>query len=194
MKHLIIYSHPNPNSFCHAIQETYLNELKSRGCDIRVRDLYAIQFDPVLRGSDFEALEQGRTLRDVEIEQGHVRWADSLTFIYPLWWTALPAVLKGYVDRVFSLGFAYAYDENGPKGLLQGKKVYMMTTMGAPESIYEQIGMFKSMKQTIDEGIIEFCGMESLGHKYFGEVPKVSDEARHAMLEEVKQTVLKIHK
>ncbi len=188
MKHLLVYAHPNPKGFSHAILETLVEALKPHH-DIRIRDLYAMHFDPVLRASDFEAFEKGTVPGDLQIEQDHVRWADVITFIYPLWWSGLPAILKGYVDRVFSIGFAYTYEETGPRGLLAGKKVFMITPMGATVDLYEKIGMISSMKLTIDQGFAEFCGLELLGHRYFGNVPSASDEERKTMLEEIKQTV-----
>ncbi len=185
MNHLIIYSHPNPASFNHAIYETVLNVLKQKGQSVRIRDLYALHFDPVLRATDFEAAQQGKVSRDVEIEQDHVRWAQVLTFIYPIWWGGMPAITRGYIDRVFFKGFAYDYDANGAVALLPGKKVYIINTLGAPLSAYEASGMFKSMEQTIDKETFQFCGMEVIGHKYFGSVATVTDEERKKMLEEV---------
>ncbi len=187
MKQLIIYCHPNPGSFCRGILDTLVGELKTLSQDIRIRDLYAMHFDPALKAMDFEAFQKGEAPRDIQIEQDHIRWADVLIFIYPLWWTGMPALLKGYIDMVFSLGFAYAYEATGPKGLLGGKKAYMITTMGAPKPLYEQIGMLGSMGQTVDQGIAEFCALTSLGHQYFGNVPNSSDEERQAMLGEIRQ-------
>lgn len=186
MNHLIIYSHPNPASFNHAIKETIVHALKSKGQSVRVRDLYALHWDPVLRGEELKAIQENQSLsHDVQIEQEHVRWAGQLTFIYPVWWGRMPAVTCGYMDRVFSKGFAYDYGPNGPVGLLPGKKVYAISTMGAPLAAYEASGMMKSMKQTIDEETFQFCGMELIGHHYLGSVPTVTDDERKKMLEEV---------
>jgi len=185
VKYLIVYAHPNPASFNHAIKETVIRVLKERKQDIRVRDLYALHFDPVLKADDFQTFLEGKVPGDIAIEQGHVHWADQLTFIYPVWWGRMPAVTCGYLDRVFSKGFAYDYGPNGPVGLLPGKKVYAFSTMGAPLSAYEASGMMKSMKQTIDEETFQFCGMEMTGHQYFGSVPTVTDAERKKMLEEV---------
>lgn len=84
--------------------------------------LYELNFNPVLGASDFISFSKGNTPEDIKEEQEHISWADSITFIYPVWWAGLPAILKGYVDRVFSHGFAYAYGENGIEKLLSGKK------------------------------------------------------------------------
>jgi NAD(P)H dehydrogenase (quinone) len=66
---------------------------------------------------------------------------DAITFIYPIWWTVLPAILKGHVDRVFSYGFAYSYGEAGINKMLTGKKGFIINTHGTPQEIYDKIGM-----------------------------------------------------
>lgn len=185
MKHLIIYAHPNPASFNHAIQETLVRVLKGKGHEVRVRDLYAMRFDPVLKADDFQAFLAGKVPGDIAIEQDHVRWAEQLTFLYPVWWGRMPSMTGGYIDRVFSKGFAYDYSPTGPVGLLPGKKVYLFSTMGAPLAVAESSGGIKSMEQIIDNETFRFCAMEVLGHKYFGSVPTVTDADRKKMLEEV---------
>lgn len=187
MKHLIIYSHPNPESFNHAILETFTAGLRKKGHEVRVRDLYELGFDPVLSASDFELLGKGLASADVKREQDEVRWADFITFIFPCWWAAMPAITRGYIDRVFSSGFAYIDDEKGLRGLLGGKKAFYFCTLGAPSEVYEKFGIFKSMAQTIDESIFKFCGLALVGSKYFGSVPKVTQAQRKAMLEEVRK-------
>jgi NAD(P)H dehydrogenase (quinone) len=185
MKHLIIYAHPNIASFNHAIKEILVRVLKGKGQDVRVRDLYALHFDPVLKADDFQAFLAGKVPGDIAIEQDHIRWADQLTFVYPIWWSRMPSIAEGYIDRVFSKGFAYDYVATGPVGLLPGKKVFIINTLGAPLGVVESSGGIKSMEQIIDSGTFRFCAMEVVGHKYFGSVPTVTDEERKKMLEEV---------
>jgi NAD(P)H dehydrogenase (quinone) len=185
MKHLIVYAHPNSTSFNHAIKETLVRVLKGKGQDVRVRDLYALHFDPVLKADDFQIFLAGKVPGDIAIEQDHVRWADQLTFLYPIWWNRMPAIAEGYIDRVFSKGFAYDETATGPVGLLPGKKVFIMNTLGAPLEIVESSGGIKSMEGIIDTGTFRFCAMEMVGHKYFGSVPTVTDEDRKKMLDEV---------
>ncbi|MFA5088307.1 MAG: NAD(P)H-dependent oxidoreductase [Candidatus Omnitrophota bacterium] len=187
MKYLIVYSHPNPKSFNHAIKEVLLNELEALGQEVRVRDLYAHDFDPVLRASDFQSFHEGIIPEDIKAEQGHISWAEEIIFIFPIWWTGLPAILKGYIDKVFSLNFAYSYGAQGPKGLLPDKKVFIINTTGSPQEAYEKTGMFKSLNQTVEDGIFRFCAMPITGHKYFSSVITCSDQERKAMLAEVKQ-------
>jgi NAD(P)H dehydrogenase (quinone) len=187
MKHLIIYSHPNPKSFNYAIKETFAKTLSDSGNEVRVRDLYEINFDPVLKGTDFVLIQKGSVADDVKVEQDNMKWADVITFVYPIWWTGLPARLKGYIDRILTFGFAYKIDAKGVTGLLPDKKVYIFNTTGTPEEHYKKIGMLKSINQTSDAGIFEFCGMKVIGHKYFCGVPSSSDETRKTWLEDVKK-------
>ena len=193
MKHLVIYSHPNERSFNHAILDTWTSTLHERGHEIVIRDLYELQFDPVLKGTDFEVFRSGSIPEDIKAEQEHIRWADVITFIYPIWWTGLPAIVKGYIDRVFSYDFAYAYAEDGTiSKLLTGKRGFILNTQGTPKDYYDQVGMTEALEKTSDTGILEFCGIEAAGHLFFGSVPQLDDEERKHMLEDVKAAANKL--
>lgn len=186
MNHLIIYSHPNPASFNHALLEVLERTLRGKGHDVRVRDLYQLAFDPVLSGQDLKALQDGTKIASsVLTEQEHVRWADQLTFIYPIWWTRMPAITCGYIDRVFSKGFAYDYGPTGLQKLLTGKKAYLVSTFGAPLSAVESSGAMAAMNKINEQETFQFCGIELIGHQYFGSVPTVTDGERKKMLEEI---------
>ncbi|PEZ06550.1 NAD(P)H dehydrogenase [Bacillus sp. AFS018417] len=189
MKHLIVYAHPNPQSFNHAILETFQGQLQEKGHEVRVRDLYAINFNPVLAADDFISFSQGNTPADIKAEQEHITWADVITFIYPVWWAGLPAILKGYVERVFSQGFAFTYGPNGVDKFLTGKKGVLLSTMGNSKENYDASGMFEAMKKTTDAGIFDFTGIETVEHAFYTSVPSVDNEVRTQYLEEVKKLV-----
>lgn len=189
MNHLIIYSHPNPKSFNYGILDVYEQSLVEQGHDIRVRDLYGMDFNPVLSAEDLEMAQRKEYAEDVLEEQGHVEWADVITMICPIWWGGFTSNLRGYVDRVFSSGFAYEYTAGGLQKLLLGKKLVIINTMGAPYDVYEKMGMLNSMNQTIDECMSDFTGIEVIVHKYFGNVAGCSQEERLAMLEDAKELV-----
>lgn len=189
MKHLIIYAHPSQESFNHAILETAAGALKSKGHEVVVRDLYALGFQPVLKPEDTEAMKAGQTPADIKTEQEYIAQADVITFIYPIWWAGLPAIIKGYVDRVFSYGFAYAYGAEGIDKLLKGKKGLIINTHGTPKEVYDQIGMSEALKLTATTGIFDFTGIESVGHLLFGNVPSVGEEALKGYLKEVEETI-----
>ncbi len=189
MKALLVYAHPNPKSFNHAVLEAVKEEFAAAGVAFDVRDLYALSMDPVLKAEDFLAIREGKPLADVAKEQRFVKEADLLVVIHPVWWFSLPAILKGWIDRVFSAGFAYAYGKNGPEGLLKGKKVALFSTTGGSEKDYDTYGFKGAIRTAVDNGIFGFCGMEVILHHFMHAVPAVSQEEREAMLVQVRHLV-----
>ena len=187
MKILIVYCHPNPASFCHAILDTIVAKFKALKNEVVVRDLYAMKFNPVLSGEDFVAFKSGKAPADIAIEQGHINWCDLCVFVYPLWWVGLPALVKGYIDRVYAFGFAYTMTPTGPKGLLT-KNVVVIQTQGNPKEAYEKV-MTPAMLATSDAGIFEFTGMKVLDHIFFPAVPFVTQEARQGYLRVIEEKV-----
>lgn len=192
MNHLVVFAHPNPKSFGKGIVDTIQKAVEEKGDSLIIRDLYEIGFDAILKPEDFVAFQSGNTPEDIRAEQNHVKWADVITFVYPVWWAGLPAMLKGYVDRVLSYGFGYEYVNGAPNGLLKGKKGLLFCTTGTPSDIYAQNGMHNSMKQTTDQGIFNFCGIEVINHTFFGAVPYVPDETRQDYLKEVENIIKSI--
>lgn len=190
MKYLIVYAHPNPKSFNQAIKEQVEAQIKKTGKEFAVRDLYRMKFNPLLDVQDFSLMIKGRLAKDIKREQDYVKDAHTLIFIYPIWWFGMPAILKGYIDRVFSHGFAFRFTEKGPEGLLPGKKVIIFNTTGGPESNYSSMGYADALRKTTDIGIFEFCGMNIILHKYFYAAPYVSNKVRLKMLEELKEIKL----
>jgi NAD(P)H dehydrogenase (quinone) len=189
MKHLIVYAHPNPESFNNAILETTVHALKKNGHEVVLRNLYALDFQPVLKPEDTAAMRVGQTPKDIQTEQEFITAADAITFIYPIWWTGLPAILKGYVDRVFSYGFAYGTGEEGIIKMLTGKKGLIINTHGTPNEIYDKMGMTSGLKITSDTGIFDFVGIEPVGHLLFGSIGYLDDAAYKGMLKGVEEKI-----
>ncbi|WP_126652050.1 NAD(P)H-dependent oxidoreductase [Chryseobacterium aureum] len=186
MRHLIIYTHPNENSLNHTILSTVVETLQSRNEEIIVRDLYATGFDPVLSLEDMQGQRMGKISDDVKTEQEYISWAEQITFIYPIWWTGLPAIMKGYIDRVFSYGFAYRYDQGIQKGLLKGKKTIIINTHGKSHDEYEKMGMDKALTLTSDNGIFLYSGLEIIRHLFFDKADKASAEDLEIWKEQIK--------
>ena len=191
MDYLIIYAHPNPKSFNHAVKETVENKLKEKGKSFETRDLYALGFEPVMKPDDFIAIQQGTHLPDVKEEQQLIADAKRLILIHPIWWYSMPAILKGYVDRVFSYGFAYTQTEEGIKPLLTDKEIIIFNTMGETKEQCESSGICPCLKKTIG-GTFEFCGIKVLEHKFFFAVPYITDEDRKHMLKEIENIIERI--
>ena len=192
MNNLIIYAHPNPKSFNSAIKDEIVNVSKSRGWDTVIRDLYSMNFDPILTGKDLISFKKGDISQDILTEQEYIRWADVISIIYPLWWTGFPAILKGYFDRVFAYGFAYKYNKEGKIPMLCDKEAVFICTLGEELDFYKRIGMIEALNITSDYGVFGFCGSHVIEHLYFGEVPRVTNEDRKNMLKEVRELYEKI--
>ena len=174
MKNLIVYAHPNSGSLNHFFKQTVLESLQESGEEIAIRDLNEINFNPVLSLEDMNGQRMGTVADDVKTEQDFITWADRIIFIYPIWWTGMPAIMKGYIDRVFSYGFAYRYDQGVQKGLLTGKKTIIINSHGKSNAEYEAMGMDKALILTSDTGIFTYSGLEIQQHFYFDKADRAS--------------------
>lgn len=177
MNHLVVFCHPDNAGFDRALTDCVLGTSLAMGHDTQIRDLYRLNFNPVLRTRQ-ACTSRSTGSREIMQEQEFLDWANLLTLIYPVWWAGMPAMLKGYIDRVFCRGFAY--DQEGPviTGLLSGKKVLIFNTTCMPSSFYARSGLHETMARTMDTGIFEICGMEVLHHAFFGGQTDCGDEAR----------------
>jgi len=176
MNHLIIYAHPSAQSFSQQLKEALTIESSLRNWTATVRDLYAMQFDPVLWPSDLEQFVQGQYPEAIAQEQKLIQEADIISIIYPLWWAGFPAILKGYIDKVFSYGFAYKNGSKGIEGQLTNKRVYLFTSMGNSLAQYEEKGLIDAFKKIHGKEIFEFCGMHVVNHSFFPEIPSASKD------------------
>ena len=185
MNCLLIYAHPNPKSFNHAILKELEKTLLEKGHSVKIRDLYSLGFNPVLSAQDFEEFFKGNTPPDIKLEQDNINWSDHIFFVFPIWWFGMPAILKGYIDRVFSNRFAYKYTEKGAVGLLDDKSATIINTTGGNKEEYIENKFKDALDSTIDIGKLGFCGIKVKEHKYLFNVPTVSDDIRKEYLEEI---------
>ena len=165
MTHLIIYAHPNPESFNQAVLQKVVEA--SAGHDVIIRDLNGENFPPVLRWQECINTFNKEYAKDVQVEQKFWQEADLITFVYPLWWMGFPAILKGYIDRVLTHGFAY---QTGKEtiGFLKGKKIQQFITRGNTTEKYEQKGFLQSLDHTLGNGLFNFCGIENVQMHFLG--------------------------
>ncbi len=186
MKVLVVYAHPNPLSFNHALFGSVREGLEEAGHEVRVRDLYKLNLKTNLDADDFVQILRGSIPDDIQGEQREISWAEGLVFVYPIWWIGPPSILKGWIDRVFLQGFAFDITDEGPKGLLKHKKALVITTTGGPEEGYVQTNTTELLSKPMTYGTLLFSGISDVAHKNFYAVPYVSDEERKGMLAEVK--------
>ncbi len=186
MNILLVYAHPNPRSFNRAILETVDAELCERGHATCIRDLYQMQFRSVLDGEDLIRNWRGDLPNDIRQEQEAIRWAQGLVFIYPIWWFGPPAILKGWIDRVFVRKFAFDFTAAGMHGLLTHEKALIINTLGGDEATYQRLRWHELLVRPMAEGILEACGVRTVTHRAFYQVPTVSPAERQAMLAEAR--------
>ncbi|MEM6758202.1 MAG: NAD(P)H-dependent oxidoreductase [Pseudomonadota bacterium] len=136
MRALIIFCHPKEDSFNAAVLDTVTSHLTSAGVEYRLRDLYRSNFMPVLTAHELDCyLDESRNTQPVAQDVEDVQWADALIFIYPTWWYGLPAMLKGWLDRVLVPGVAFVMPkgegDNIRPGLTHITRLGVFTTCGA---------------------------------------------------------------
>jgi NAD(P)H dehydrogenase (quinone) len=182
MKALIILAHPSPNSFIHAISESCQKALGSLDAEVVVKDLYEMGFNPVLTAEDLARSKQGTPSEEIRQEQEDIEASDLLIFTYPVWWYDRPAILKGWIDRVFSYGFAYRATDRGIEGLLKGKKSLIFQTTGDPQKKLEETGAIDIIEKSMTEGTLKFCGMTEVQMTTFFGVPRATADQREQML------------
>lgn len=182
MKHLIISAHPNPQSFNRALVEEVIKATRQAGGETVVRDLYTLDFNPVLSWRELNASMEGIVPAEIKFEQKLITEADLITFIYPLWWMGFPAILKGYLDRVLSYGFAYQNENNISVGLLGNKKIQQFITMGNSIEKYQQLGFDKALKSCLVDGLFNFCGITDIQHDIFGNIHLLDETDRQTIL------------
>ncbi len=187
MKVLIVYAHPNPQSFNHAMLEALQHGLHKAGHQIRIKDLYDENFDPVLRASDLERLQSGEVPEHIKVEQDVLLWADSLIFLYPLWWFDRPAILKGWFDVVFTNQVAFAFNDQGVQGLLPHEKAVVIITAGGSEDYFKHTDAMPLIHRPVTDGTLGFCGIKDVQHKIYFDVPSLSNDERQAILDDIRQ-------
>ncbi|WP_213741920.1 NAD(P)H-dependent oxidoreductase [Bradyrhizobium sp. dw_411] len=178
MKHLIVVAHPAKDSFTMGLARSYAAELERLGHSQQTYDLYRMGFDPVLPARELWPVDADHPVStDVAQAQDAIRAADVLTLIYPLWWLSMPAMMKGYIDRVFARGFAYESHDGNVRGLLGGKKAVLITISGAPLPLLVKSGNWNAVQVLQDTHILRAAGFELMEHLHFDQVaPQLAKE------------------
>jgi NAD(P)H dehydrogenase (quinone) len=203
MKIFIVHAHPEPQSFCSAMKDTAVETFQKLGHEVQVSDLHQMKWNPVASGDDFEvrnqpdylvyALEQresyksGQLSPDIQAEIEKLKWCDLLIFNFPMYWFSVPAILKGWIDRVFVSGFCYGGKRFYDQGGLKGKKGLLAFTLGGREHMFGQDkihGDMQTMLRPILRGSMAYVGLSVLPPFISWHVPYISDEDRHTLLEE----------
>lgn len=190
MRHAVIIAHPNPKSFTHSVARAYAAAVVAQGHTVFERDLYAMGFDPCLKREEIPTGESYRTAPDAAAERQALADIDVFAFFYPWWFNAPPAILKGYVDRIFSTGFGYRPDFGGTKPMLTGRRLISFSSSGAPDSWVRQTGALSGLIAVFDRHLAAVCGLQVIDHVHLGGVvPDITEESVEGLLAEVRAAV-----
>ncbi|PEJ35432.1 NAD(P)H-dependent oxidoreductase [Bacillus pseudomycoides] len=191
MNVLIIYAHPNPFSFNASILEHVQKGLQKPNHFVTLLDLYKEQFNPVLIFNEDKRRRDLVYEEETEKYRKLIKEADFFIFIYPIWWWGMPAILKGFIDRVFVTGFAYKYDGALPKGLLIGKKAWVINTLDSP--LWYVALLYRSADWVImKKGILRFCGIRQIKRSVFQSVKTSKAIKREKWLLEMQEKAKKL--
>jgi NAD(P)H dehydrogenase (quinone) len=207
---LIVYAHPEPKSFNGAMKDVAAETLRGAGHKVAISDLYAMDFDPVVGPADFtgeradpdffsvqkeqtRAFETGSFVPSIAAEIEKLKHADLVIFQFPIWWFSMPAILKGWTERVFARGFAYLPDRKYDTGIFRGKAAMVAATTGTPAESYAPDGIYGDILMALwplHNGLLRYCGFDVLT-PFIAYMPRrVGQAGRDAYLEEYRKRLL----
>lgn len=179
-KILIINGHPNNESFNFGLANAYKKGAMTSGAEIKEIVIADLNFNINLRFG-----YQKRTELEPDLLEAweKILWAEHLVWIHPVWWGGIPAIMKGFIDRLFLPGFAFNYQEKSPFpiGLLKGKTAHIITTLDQPSWYYWLVYGRPSVNQ-LKKSTLQFCGIKSVKVSYFGIIRNSTDIQRKKWL------------
>lgn len=210
----LVHAHPEPRSFVAAMRDAVVNAFEARGDAVTVSDLYEMNFNPVLSRADFtrdvepdhlvysleqrQAYNNGTLARDIKIEVERVLAADLLAFTFPVFWYSTPAILKGWIDRVFLSGPFYGGRRIYAQGGLKGKRAFAAFSLGGRPHMFGSGSIHGELEQGMMrhflQGTLGYVGLAVHEPFVAYHVPYVDQKARGALLNELRTTVVEIDK
>lgn len=203
MKILIVYAHHEPKSFNAALLQRSIDTLTGRGHEVEVSDLYAMNFNPVAQASDFKgrrfpdalqydreqkhAHEHGLFADDIQAEIDKLLWCDFLILQFPLWWFSVPAMMKGWIDRVFVNGVVYGKGRRMDSGGLKGRRAMMTITTGCYPEMVAPDGLLGGLEVNLwhlNSGTLAYAGFKVLPPFTAWSIHYTTHEQREQYLEE----------
>jgi NAD(P)H dehydrogenase (quinone) len=212
MNVFIVHAHAEPKSFNGALTRRAEEVLVGAGHEVRVSDLYAMRFDPVSDRRNFTTVHDGEYFKqqleekhatkhggfsaDIQAELDKLDWCDVLIFQFPLWWFGLPAILKGWVDRVFAMGRVYGGGRWYDRGVFRGKRAMLSTTTGGGASMFSETGVnghVNDLLYPINHGILYFVGFDVLPPFVVWSPARATDEERAQYLRDYERRMLTLN-
>ena len=178
-KILVVLGHPDAQSFNAEIFKTFVENLNHEKHEVQTLNLGEMKFDPVLRFGYREFMPPDD---EISRSQELVKWAEKIIFIYPIWWASMPSLMKGWLDRVMTPGFAYHHEKLGMKGLLNSS-AELWLTCDAPTIYYKLL--VRTPVNLMKKNILKSCGIKVARVEIFGNTRGSSPEQRNDWLGKV---------
>ena len=188
-KILVILGQPQRHSYGAALAQAYVEGAKAAGAQVKEIYLGDLKFNPVGAMSLAHPAEIEPDLLDA---QAAIKWADHLVFVYPIWWGTIPALLKGFIERVFLPGFAVNFRDNSPwwDKLLTGRSARLIVTLNTPSWVYRWV-FGRPGHNTMKKTILEFCGIRPVRITEVGPMKNSTEIKRKRWLEQVRSLGLR---
>ena len=186
---LVIVGHPSTDSFCAALADSYVETAIGAGQDVRVLYLGDLCFDPVLH----EGYNRIQPLEpDLLKAQVDITWAEHLVLVFPVWWGGVPALLKGFLDRILLPGFAFSSRKGKafPETLLLGRSAYLLVTMDTPPWYYKWVYRMPALHQ-MRKTTLAFCGIKPVATLTFGPILDSTAKQRDNWLGQARKLAIK---
>ncbi|MGY2736319.1 NAD(P)H-dependent oxidoreductase [Sphingomonas sp. UYP23] len=190
IRHVVVLGTPSRSSFTHAVAEAYCAEVRECGQTADLRDLYAMGFKPLLASSERSTAPDYRRPSDVAAELAALDEAAVIALVYPLWVGMPPAIIKGYIDRVFGAGFDQAAPRSDkPIATLKGKRLLSISASASTRPWLEEHGQWTSIRQGIDSYLSSVFALVDGGHLHFDSIVEgVSAQYVRQCLSDVRET------
>jgi NAD(P)H dehydrogenase (quinone) len=181
---LVIFAHPRRASFTGAVLDQLLAGFREAGeHSIEIADLYGENFESRFQPEDYAQFRGEAMPEEVRREQQRFDRCDAVALVFPVWWWSFPAVLKGWIDRVFCEGWAYSFEPGISRGRLKDRPTLLLGVAGSRESTYKKYGYGEAMRVQIDVGILGYCGLRDVETRVLFDVEQ-SPENRARYLSE----------
>lgn len=192
MRALVVYCHPREGSFSSALRDVAIRGLERAGHEVNVADLAALQFDPVMHHDEWHSYRELRTdvPSDLRWHVDAVRDAEILVFVYPTWWSGLPAQLKGWLERVMMPGVGFTLDESRRvrPGLSHVRRIVVVSTYGSPWSYVKLVN--DNGRRILTRALRLSCSRRTrVKHLGLYAMDKVDDDDRRKFLRRVENTL-----
>ena len=191
MKHAVIIAHPKPGSLTVAAGLAYADAVGALGHDVIVRDLYRMGFDPCLKAAEIPGPGGYAFGADIVAERAILADVDVFAFVYPFWFNAPPAILMGYVDRVFGMDFGFRQGPAGNEPRLAGRSLISFSFSGAPDQWVRDTGALASLQAVFESHLCNVCGLRLADHLHTGGiVPDLRKDAVEDILAAVRAAAI----